>query len=168
MAVSVVCCSVCLLLSRIHFKKPRISAQRCCCAQEFELLQEIHAAVASLPITQTSRSVRIKSDLLSHQTSPAGCGWLSALKPGTHSLSQGDSKMQHTRDDIPCYLFFFFSLRHLLQPERWCFPPPQKLRGGRFDRAHPWESLSFRPKPARCRVVDQVAPTGMPRLSRSL
>lgn len=96
-------------------------------------------AVASPPITQTSRSVWIKSDLLSHQTSPAACGRRSALKPETHSLSQGDSKTQHTCNDILCFLGIF------LQPQCRSFPPPQNLRGGRFERACPRESLSFRP-----------------------
>lgn len=159
MATSAVC--FCLVSTS---RNRRLQSGAAVAHRSLSYCKRYSTAVASLPITQTSRSVRIKSDLLSHQTSRAGCGWLSALKPETHSLSQGDSKMQRTRNDSPCFVLFSpFDTSCSLNVSAF-----QKLSGGRFDRARPRESLSFRLKPARCRVVDLVAPTGMPLLSRSL
>lgn len=98
---------VCSLLCPVStWKNHRLQSGAAVARRSLSDCKRYSVVVASLPITQTSRSVRIKSDLLSHQTSPAGCRWLFALKPETHSLSQGDSKMRHTRSFIP-YFFLF-------------------------------------------------------------
>lgn len=156
-----------LLLSCIHFKKPQIVERRCSCTQEFELLQEIQRCGR---FTSNHTDVEISPDKVRFAFTPNKPCWLwMALRTkawNTLTKSRWQQNAAHSQR-YPLG-FVFFSPSDTSQPQRLCFPPPQKLSGGRFDRASPRESLSFRPKPARCRVVDQVAPTGMPLLSRSL
>lgn len=158
MATSAVCCRVCLLLSRNR----RLQSGAAVAHRSLSYCKRYSSAVASLPITQTSRSVRIKSDLLSHQTSPAGCGWLSALKPGTHSLSLGDSKTQHTGTDGPCLVFslpatplaasklVLSSASETKRRPDWTKPVPGNLSAlGRSRRDGVWSSRSLRQE-CRC------------------
>lgn len=157
-----------LLLSCIHLGKPQIVEWRCSCTQEFELLQEIQRCGR---FTSNHADVEISLDKVRFAFTPNKpcCLWTALRTKAWNTLPKSGWQQNAAHSQcFPPFFCFFSLLLHLSQPKRLCFPPPQKLSRSQFAAAGPRESLSFRPKPARCRVVDQVAPAGMPLLSRSL
>lgn len=160
-----VCCSAAFVM--YPFQKPRI-VERGSYTYKFELLQQIQACGR---FSSNHRDTKISPDKVRFAFTPNKPCWFWRA-PHTKAWNALSKSGWQGSQRLPPRRYPKFSSLEAPPtpplPKRSHFPLPPKLSGGRFDRAAPWESPSFRPKPPSYRVVDQVALTGMLLLSHSL